>query len=288
MHKSNWDDLRFVLAVAETGSVSAAARSLGVNHATVLRRIAAFEALHGTAVFERTARGYVVPPDRLRVIEAAREVENAVRAVDRLVHGARAPLRGVVRVTSTDTFCHVVLPPVLARLRDEEADLRLDLLSSNAHADLSRLHADIAVRPAEKLPDDLVGKVAARLGFAAYAARPAPDLWLGMSGALARSHPAQWLADTVVPELLAGSADSFLTLREMAAAGLGRAVLPCVLGDADVRLDRLPDAMPAMSVDIWVASHVDLADVPRIRAVRDRLVRALARQSDRLVGTART
>ncbi len=288
MHKANWDDLRFVLAVAETGSVSAAARALGVNHATVLRRIAAFEAMHGGAVFERTPRGYVVPPDRLRVIEAAREVENAVLAVDRLIRGAQAPLRGIVRVTSTDTFCHVVLPPVLARLRDEEADLRLDLLCSNTHFDLSRLHADIAVRPAEKLPDDLFGTVAARLGFAAYAAREAPDLWLGMSGPLARSHPAHWLADTAMPEMLAGSADSFLTLREMAAAGLGRAVLPCVLGDGDARLDRLHGVMPDISVDIWVASHVDLADVPRIRAVRDRLVQALAEQAETLAGMART
>jgi DNA-binding transcriptional LysR family regulator len=284
MHKANWDDLRFVLAVAETGSVSAAARALGVNHATVLRRIAAFEDMHGGAVFDRTPRGYVVSPDRLRVIEAAREVENAVLAVGRLIRGAHAPLRGVVRVTSTDTFCHAVLPPVLARLRDDEADLRVDLLSSNTHSDLSRLHADIAVRPAEKLPDDLLGTVAARLGFAAYAVRGAPDLWLGMSGALARSHPAHWLTDTVMPEMLAGSADSFLTLREMAAAGLGRAVLPCVLGDEDARLDRLVGAMPDISVDIWVASHVDLADVARIRAVRERLVQALARQADRLAG----
>ncbi|MBS0563422.1 MAG: LysR family transcriptional regulator, partial [Proteobacteria bacterium] len=73
--RANWDDLRFVLAVIQEGSVSAAARVIGVNHATVLRRVAAFEAAHGLALFDKTARGYRIPPDRAQVIEAARDVD---------------------------------------------------------------------------------------------------------------------------------------------------------------------------------------------------------------------
>ena len=93
MHSANWDNLRFVLSVAEHGSVSGAAKALGINHATVLRRVAAFEEAHGGPVFEKTATGYRVLPDRARVIEAAREVANAVLSVERLMHGARAPVR---------------------------------------------------------------------------------------------------------------------------------------------------------------------------------------------------
>ena len=114
MHRDNWDDLRYVLAVSETGSVSAASRMLKVNQATVLRRIAAFEDRQGAEVFERSPQGYQVPSDRLRLVEAAREVRNAIDTVGRILQGAEAQLSGVVRVTSTDTFCISVLPDVVA------------------------------------------------------------------------------------------------------------------------------------------------------------------------------
>lgn len=286
MHsKENWDDLRYVLAVAEQGSVSAASRVLGVNHATVLRRIAAFEDRHGVELFNKSARGYAISEDRVRVIDAAREVETAVLAVDRIIQGAQAPLRGVVRVTSTDTFCTAVLPAMLARWQGQEGELTIELLSTNAHLDLSRLHADIAVRPTEQPADDLAGEVAAKLAFDIYA-RPGADTerWIGLSGALARSMVASWLADTARAEAVTGAADSFVTMRDMAAAGLGQAILPCILGDADPRLERRHGVMPDMAVDIWVLSHSDLADVPRIRAVRRLLVEGLASIADRLEG----
>ena len=83
MHRANWDDLRYVLAVSTTGSLSGAARQLGVNHATVLRHVTAFEDAHGGPVFERTAQGYELLSDRARVIDAAREVANAMHSVER-------------------------------------------------------------------------------------------------------------------------------------------------------------------------------------------------------------
>lgn len=283
MHRDNWDDLRFVLAVAETGTVSAAARRLGVNHATVLRRVAAFEDRQGMRIFDRTAQGYAVRPDRIRMIEAAREVESAVFTVERLAKGAEASIFGDVRITSTDTFCHVVLPPLLMPVQSRARDLRLSLLCSNDHLDLSRLHADIAVRPAQRLPDGLVGAVVARLGFAAYAAPGAPDGWLGLTGAPARSKAGRWLSEQADGGAVA-VADSFLVLREFAASGVGRAVLPCVLGDVDPRLSRLEGVMPPIEVDLWVASHADLADVPRIAAVREVLSEALSGQAAALRG----
>ena len=286
MHsKENWDDLRYVLAVAESGSVSSAARVLGVNHATVLRRIAAFEDRHGVELFDKSSRGYSVQIDRLRVIDAAREVETAFLAVDRIIKGAQAPLRGIVRVTSTDRFCTVILPEMLTRWHGQEGELRIELLSTNAHLDLSRLHADVAVRPAVQLADDLSGEVAARLAFDVYARPDAPtDRWLGLSGSLDRSLVASWLTANVPAEALAGAADSFVTLRELAAAGMGQAVLPCILGDEDPRLELRSGILPETAVDIWVASHVDLTDVPRIRAVRRLLIEGLAAIADRLEG----
>lgn len=284
MHKDNWDDLRFVLSVAETGSVSAAARDLGVNHATVLRRVAAFEERQGAPIFERTAQGYQVPPSRLRVIEAAREVAMAIGAVDRMLKGAEAQLSGVVRVTSTDTFCVTVLPEILSEIMHRSPGLRIELGCANAHVDLARLHADISIRPAVKLPDDLVGEQAGVLGFAVYGRRGGIEAWLGLRGTLARSVAADWMTENVAPGRIASGADSFVVLAEMAAAGLGQAVLPCWIGDAHDGLERKGDGQPVRRVPIWVAGHADLTDAPRLRMVRRLLADALLARADRLSG----
>ncbi|MCR8723590.1 LysR family transcriptional regulator [Frigidibacter sp. ROC022] len=285
MPKENWDDLRFVLAVAETGSVSAAARKLGVNHATVLRRVASFEDRHGVEIFDKSGRGYAIPPEKLRLVEAAREVEAAHQSVERLIHGAQAPLRGVVRVTSTDSFCTLVLPGILARIESSARQLRFEILSSNAHLDLGRLHADLTVRPAEKLGEELTGTQAAVLGFGHYRARAGGiDCWLGLSGPLGRSAPAGWMATGLPPDSVQGGADSFLTLAAMVAEGLGQTILPCVIGDADPRLERVRGVVPEISVPIWVALHSELQGVPRLHAARALLAEAIAEEAPRLAG----
>jgi DNA-binding transcriptional LysR family regulator len=284
MHSENWDDLRYVLAVAEGGSVSAAARALGVNHATVLRRVAAFEERHGVSLFEKGARGYSIPPDRIKVIEAAREVEAAMAAVDRLMRGDAAPVAGRVRVTSTDTFCSTVLPGILAAISTRGPGV--ELLTSNGHLDFARLHADITVRPTERLPDDLAGERAGTLGFAVYG-RPGATGWLGLKGRLAGSVAGAWMVETIDPAEIVASSDSFPTLTRFAEAGLGRAVLPCVLGDASSSLERLPGWPDHLSVSIWVASHVDLADASRLRSVRAAIVKGLSEHADALSGAVR-
>ncbi|MDP4989728.1 MAG: LysR family transcriptional regulator, partial [Marivita lacus] len=153
MHKLNWDDLRFVLAVAETGSVNAAAKVLGVNHATVLRRIASFEETCGGPVFERDRSGYRLRPNRAPVIEAARLAAQHVQSAETLMQDSAGHSGKTVRLTSTDTFCQTVLAwisPALARRIQPD---RLVFLSSNAHLDMARLRADIALRPTISLPD---------------------------------------------------------------------------------------------------------------------------------------
>lgn len=285
MHKSNWDNLRYVLAVAEHGSISAAARDLGVNHATVLRRVAAFEDLHGGAVFEKSATGYRVLPDRARVIDAAREVENAVMSVERLMHGSVAPLRGVVRVSSTDSMCQKLLPHLIAQIQSESSELQVNLLSANNHVDFSRMQADISVRPALALPDDMSGETAANLAFRAYRAADSPNTWLSLTGPLARSAPAMWMASHLNSADITTGADSFMVLHEMAQLGMGIAILPVFIGESSAGLERQSVGMSDISVPIWVGTHLDLRDVPRIRVVRDRILGYLAQRARFLDGT---
>lgn len=280
--KENWDDLRYVLAVAETGSVSKAARELGVNHATVIRRVGAFEEAHGTLIFERSSTGYAVLAAQLHVIERARTAARAMDGVARALSGGAGPGPQCFRITSTDTFCFTVLPPILARL--QRAGFNGELHAANHHVDLGRLAADISVRPAARLPHDLTGTEAAMLGFAAYRAPGGAQTWLGLRGALGRASAQGWLEAQVPNEEMEGGSDSFITLREMAAAGMGTALLPCILGDGDGRLKRLPLDLASLSVPIWVASHVDLADAPRLTMLREHLAEGLRAEAQRLGG----
>lgn len=277
VHKENWDDLRFVLAVAETGSVSAAARSLAVNHATVLRRVSAFESAHGGAVLQRGPAGYEVLPERLPVIEAARLAAAALDQVAGLMRGDAGPERPV-RVTSTDSICTTLLPRVLARLMADPRMPRMDLRCSNAHRNLGRLEADITVRPTIALPADLVGVPAGELAFGVYHARgaaPPEGAWLGVGGPLAGSVAGTWFARTDASRKPLMTADSFLALAELAAQGGARTVLPEILGDRDTRLVRDPAHGIVAATPLWVASHVELAEAPRLARLRRELAQGI-------------
>ena len=280
MHSENWDDLRYVLAVAETGSVLQAAKHLGVNHATVLRRVASFEERYETTLFERTSQGYQLLADRAHIIRAAHTAEVAMQEVHRLANGGRLTLHGTVRVSSTDTLCSAILPRFVTALQAEEQNLAITLLSSNTHLDFSREQGSIAVRPSTQLPEDMVGEVASELEFAAYATDAEQVNWLGLSGPLTRSVAGKWMDENVHADQLTIAADSFLTLQTMAALGHGIAILPCYLGDFDARLVRLTEVMPVLSVPIWVAHHVDAVETQQMRAVKRCLLRFFADQQE--------
>lgn len=277
MHKLNWDDLRFVLAVADTGSVNAAAKVLGVNHATVLRRIASFEESCGGPVFERDRSGYRLRPNRAPVIEAARLAAQHVKSAEALMQGRQNVVGKNLRITSTDSFCQTVLAWIYPALARRVAPDRLTYLSSNPHVDMARLHADVALRPAMVLSDDLVGRKVADMRFAVYARakRREPQGWLGMTGALERSGPAQWMASEIDPSDVIASADSFCLLTQMLNKSNAQSILPCLLGDAAPELERIACDVPDFVVPVWVACHRDLAGSDRIQRLMESLEKLL-------------
>lgn len=272
MHNDNWDDLRYILCVATTGSVLQAAKRLGVNHATVLRHVAAFEQRHNATLFERTAQGYRLLPDSAHIIQAAQNAETAMQEVARLASGGRLPRSETIRITSTDTLCSLILPQFITGLRGTDQDQNFVLLSSNAHIDLLREQAHIVVRPTTALTEDLVGIAAGTLSFAAYAADPAETKWLGLSGPLRRSDPGKWMAQHITTDQLTATADSFLTLAALAVSGQGIAILPRFVGDTTTGLRALPKKIPALDVPVWVAHHIDAKETPQMIAVRSMLV----------------
>jgi len=287
MHKNNWDDLRFVLAVADMGSVSAAARALGVNHATVLRRLAALEYRFQTSLFIKDPLGYRLSDEGKAVIDALRDAENAVNRVERLLKGNAAELKGHVRLTSTDSLCQLILPEVVAAITKSKSGLRFSLLSTNSHMNFEHLTADLTLRPAVKLADDLDGQNVGTLGVAVYAGQNMPaekaDVWLGLEGALARSAPSVWLHNHVTKAHIGQASDSFMVLAALAALNEGLCLLPCFVGERDERLIRQRN-YEKISIPLWIASQADMADTAKIRTARALLAKELAVFAAELAG----
>jgi DNA-binding transcriptional LysR family regulator len=284
-----------VLAVAAEGSLAGAARSLGVNHTTVLRRVNAFEAGLGLRLFERQATGYVLTPGGEELVEAARRMEDTAVTLERRLAGQDRRLSGVVRVTTTDTLAHSLLPAVVAAFRATQPHIELDLRVSNLFFDLTKLAADVAVRPADKPPHGLTGRRVSAVAFAIYASPrylaghgDTDDLsahdWVAPGDELAGTSIARWMRAAVPQAKIALRTNSLLVLRHAAAAHLGLAALPCYLGDTSDDLVRVHPPIEAMATALWILTHEDLRGTARVRAFTQFAAAALSRQRTLLEG----
>lgn len=283
----DWDDLRFVLAVADSGSLNRAASTLRVNRTTVLRRINAFERKHAVRLFERLASGYTLTDAGNEILAAARGFENAIVSLERKLAGQDLRAEGLVRVTTTDTLLASVLSTALATFKQEHPGITIDVTTSNAFANLSKRDADVAIRPAIDPPEFLMGRRISSVAFAVYAAATLNDKderWIGPDDTLASTSVARWMRTalpSVRPEI---RADSLVSMRELCAAGAGLAALPCYLGDSDARLARARPPIPEMTTALWVLTHPDLARTARVRLFMDHVSAALGRQRALLEG----
>ena len=291
----NWDDLRFVLAVADHGSVASAAREIGVNHTTVLRRVHAFEEAQQVHLFERLPSGYVLTPEGEQLVATTREMDNLVTSLKRQIVGKDLKLEGVIRVTTTDSFMSTVLPRPFASFRRKHPRITIELALTNSRLNLTKRDADVAIRPVKELPAGLTGRHVAKVGFAVYGAKDylkkhpkdvtaSGHVWLAGDDVLAHSPIADWMRHRVPDAKIAFHADSYMALRSAASAGLGLAALPCCLGDSDAKLKRILGPFDDMTTNLWLLTHHDLAKAARIRAFMDHMEEALFAQEATLAG----
>jgi DNA-binding transcriptional LysR family regulator len=291
-----WDDLRYVLAVAAEGSLAGAARALGVNHTTVLRRVNAFEERLGLRLFERLPTGYFLTSGGAELIEAARLMEDTVTALERRLAGQDRRLAGAVRVTTTDTLTDMLLPPILAAFRAKHPSIQVELILSNEAFNLAKRAADVAIRPADNPPEGLIGRRVSAIAFAIYAGRgylaqtgKMEDLskraWLAPTDELSTTSVAQWMRVALPQAEIALKTNSLLALRRAAVENLGLAALPCYLGDSSNDLIRVRPPIPAMTTALWILTHEDLRRSARVRAFTEFVAAAIARQRPLLEGT---
>jgi len=288
----NWDELRVFLEVARAGSLSGAARSLGVNHSTVFRRIGAFEEALGVRLFERFPNGYVLTPAGEETREFALRIEDEVATLGRKVSGQDLRLSGTVRITTIDMLALGLLPRHLAAFRAEYPGIEIEVYLTNAALNLSKREADVALRVGNEPPEALVGRRVGRLVFAAYgssnycAGRLDMPLdhhdWIGLDSEHAPL--ARRFANFLPGVNTVFRANSVAASIAAAKAGIGLATLPCGLADLEPDLVRVADLPDDFTLDLWLLTHEDLRRTARVRAFMDFLAEGVAREAPLLEG----
>lgn len=288
------NDLIYVAAVTQTGSLAAAARKLHVNHATVFRRIAQIETTLGVRLFERDAGRYVATPAGEELAAAGSAIEQTAERSLLKVAGRDLRPSGVVRITTTDSFASTLLNPVLALCRARYPQIALHIGIDNNMLDLSKRDADIAVRPTRQPPEYLVGKRIAPLAFAVYGAMDylqnttastlSEHQWIGLGESQERHRSMQWLQKVIPLEQVGYRIDGFASVARACADGLGLAVLPCFLGDGLAALRRIQEPLPDLASELWVLTHPDLRKTARIQTVFQFLQQELGKRSPALQG----
>lgn len=282
----NWDDQRAFLAVLEEGSLSAAARRLGVAQPTVRARIEALEHALGAVLFTRSVNGLVATEQARALADPVRAMARASEAFVRTASAPPGEIAGAVRLSVSEFVGVEVLPAMLARLRATHPGIVAEVSLSNASADLLEQEVDIAVRMHPPRQGALVAKKIGTipLGFFAHhdyiARRGSPASLDDVAGhdfiGPDRARSDLQLAAALHPRLtrdhFAARTDSHPAQLALARAGLGIAVIQRPIGHADPLLRPVLPDLEIGALDTWIVTHEDLRNVPRVRAVFDHLV----------------
>jgi len=277
-----WDDLRFVLAVAETGSLSGAARQLKISHATVFRRIGEIEKRIGVRLFDRRPDGYAPTLAGIEMRDLAARLREDIAAMENRLAGQDIRPTGTVRITTPDTMASYFLPPIFAAIRGENPGILLEIVSANQFLSLTQREADIAIRATDSPPETLTGKRIRTLRFGIYGVRarygdggPLVDLkaedWVGIDESLAHLKAAKWIAQNVPENRICYRTNTLIGVMGAVRAGLGLGIIPRYMGDSDPQLVRCGPVLDEINTSLWLLAHRDIRSVPRVRIVLDAL-----------------
>lgn len=273
----DWEDMRVFAAVARTGSLASAARTLGVNHATVGRRVAALETALGAPLLDRMARGTALTAEGAAIAEIAQQMESAAGAILARA-GMPNGLSGVVTLGAPPVLAGTFVIPGLAGFRSDNPDLRITVSAIPAIAALDRGGLDLAIRLTRpEQPAHLLR----RLGSIAFGLYAAPEMaarpqeewsFVGYDGELDHLTQQRWLADYAGYRPTLFRTTDMLGQLAAVRAGMGVALVPRFLAETMPDLVRVdPGAVPPRR-SIWLTIYAQVQKAPAVRAVADHLV----------------
>lgn len=292
----NWDDFRYLLVVERTGTLSTAARELGVVTSTVSRRMTALERQLGTKLLTRVPEGVRLTPEGRELVRTAAAIESQLRSTARGLRREQGQLEGTVRLTAGDGFIPF-LTPWVALLRERHPGVRVELSAEARLFDLARQEADVGVRTFKPQGDSLVARKVGQLAWRLYATgkylertpplKAPPDLaqhaLVGFDAALSRAPQRRFLGEWGGENFVFRS-NSALAVAEAAAAHQGVASLPCVLAG---RYPALRPVLPSVELpleDVWLVSSREARQVERVRGVMAFLSEQFERSRAEMLG----
>lgn len=282
----NWDDTRVFLAVQRERTLRRAAKVVGLDQATVGRRIAALEHALGATLFFRASDGYALTSAGESVLRAAEKMEQSAHELVRQAHGVDKRLAGEVRVTTTDTLAIAFVIPAIARLHAEHPDVRVQLSTSTQMLNLTRREADIAIRTQKPERSDLVARRLARWPVGLYATqtylrcRGEPERGTAFMGHdlvlyqpfLSSNKAATLVGEPIHAGRIVAGVHSSLMLRAMIHANIGMGEVPVHMGERDGLVRVWPELSRASAYEVWLVTHQDLRHTARVRAMIDAIV----------------
>ena len=288
----DWNDLRYFLAVADSGSTLAAGRALRVSQTTAARRVTALEESLGTTLFERRQAGYTLTPAGEVLLEHARKVEAAASAFADAAAAQVREVSGAVRLTTEEIFAVTVLAPILRDLHELHPSIRIELDTSEEVRDLATGAADVALRSADTLSGGgLVGRRVATGDWAIYCSRAYAEAngrprsrralrrhpLIGGGGRNVWLHYGEWLKRNELEDAVAIHHGSATGLLSAVRSGFGLAALPCFVADFDPDLICCLPPGQESHKGLWLLTHERLRHVPPVRLVLDFLAERLTR-----------
>jgi DNA-binding transcriptional LysR family regulator len=308
MAELDWSDLRYALAVGNAGSLAGAARKLGVNHTTVLRRLDALEAHLGARLFERHRTGYHPTDSGAMLLELARRMADQADEIERRVLGRDRELTGLLRVTTAFVIMEHLLPHPLASFAGAYPGIEVEVVENAFLVDLSRRHADqaqtwarleadVAVRLSANVAEHLVGRQLGTTHCKVYAKRGAAHLPQSVTPLQTLLQDAPWVAferdahsrvyDRWMRSQLAQAdvklrVDIFNAMVAMIRTGVGVGLLPTFMEPSHPDIVPVSEAIPELSVPVWMLTHPDLRETARVRVFMQHVGDAVAERLRRL------
>jgi len=289
MHTMNWDDLRFVLAIAREGNLSRAATVLGVTHTTVGRRLKSCEKQLGVRLFDRTPDGFVLTPAGEDLLGTAEQVEADVLAAQSRLMGRDAELRGPLVVSTLD-FLYPLIHEAFVVFLERYPQVEVTISVPMEPVSLTRREADVALRISSSPPEGLIGQRVGRLAFAPYASpalvarfgagRPLQDYpWLSLDKRLNEPWLDAWFREHAPgARIIAYVDENTLLMRKMILGGVGVFFLPVFEGEA-LGLSRIGPIQRQHTVDLWLLTLPELRRTRRVRVFIDHISAALRAQN---------
>ena len=288
MESLDWSLIRSILAVAEAGSLSAAARASGISQPTLGRHIREAEASLALPLFTRTAHGQTLTEAGQAVLPAARAMRAAAADLALTAAGRAEGIAGTVRLTASIVVSYHILPPILARLRAEEPGLQIDLVPSDTTGNLLFGEADIALRMYRPTQLDLVAQHLADLPLGLYAAKTYLDhkgrrmtrdallsldfIGLDRSDQIIRAMAAMGIP--VTRSFFPLRCDDPLAYLALVRAGCGIGGVLRRIADHDPLLERIDGLADLPTLPVWLTAAPTLRQSPRLRRVWDALANA--------------